>query len=197
VKAGFVYPIVLRLEGKLCLVVGQGEEATEKASILENSGAVVRRESTFESSMLEGVFLAISASGDAVLNARLFEEAERRGIFVNCLDDPERCRFTFPSVHRQGSLVIAVSTAGTCPALAVRIRQRLAGEFGPEYGLFLDLCRQLRNRISALVPEFGRRRALWYRIVDSPALELLRMGRVQEAREALESLIDTETGPAR
>ena len=74
---------------------------------------------------------------------KIFRLAEERGILCNSVDDPEHCRFSFGSVHRQGDLSIAISTNGWAPALAVRLRQRLESEIGPEYGALLALLKKL------------------------------------------------------
>ncbi len=138
---------------------------------------------------LQGFRLAISALMDAGRNAALAREAERLGVLFNAADDPARCRFLLPSVHRQGDLLIAVSTSGRCPALAVRLKERFAAEFGPHYAKFLDLAAELRRRLAAAVPDFATRRSLRYRIVDSPVLELLRAGRESDARAELEAIL--------
>lgn len=194
---GFHYPVTLDLTGKLCLVAGEGEEAERKAAGLEAAGAAVRRAVSFSPESLDGVFLAILAARPAEENRLAFTECERRGILVNCLDEAGCCRFAFPSIHRQGDLTIAVSTNGACPALAVRIRETLGREYGPEYASFLEICRSLRERLKRAVPEFEKRRTFWYRLIDSPALGLLREGKRTEAEEVRESLMaqDAEDSP--
>jgi precorrin-2 dehydrogenase/sirohydrochlorin ferrochelatase len=188
------YPVVLQLEGKRVLVLGQGREAEEKSSALAECGALVTRiERPFQAGDCEGFFLVVAASPDRSQNAAVFAEAERLGILVNCVDDPPHCRFTFASIHRQGDLLLAVSTQGACPALAVRLRQRLAAELGPEYAEFLELMRELRSRMARTFPNFSKRREIWYRLVDSPALALLREGRKDEALALIESILRNRT----
>lgn len=177
------YPVVLDLNGKRCLVFGEGREAEEKTRGLREAGALVDvLTRPFQPGDLAGYFLAVAAGPDRSANTAIFEEGERLGVIVNCLDDPERCRFIFPSVHRQGELIVAVSTQGVAPALAVRIRERLQRELGPEYAKLLALLREVRHR-------FSGQRELAYRLVDSEALTLLREGRDEEARAELERLL--------
>lgn len=189
------YPVVLRLEGKRCVVIGAGQEAEQKAAGLESAGASVVRAERYFPALVEGAFLVVSAGPDRGDNARIFAECEARGILVNCLDDPPCCRFTYPSVHRQGDLIIAVSTSGACPALAVRLRERFEREFGPEYASFLAICRGLRERLAGLFPDFAERKRRWYQIVDSPAIGLLREGREDEARAEIEALAGPGANP--
>ena len=204
----FRYPIFLDLSGKRCLVVGEGPEIAAKVRALVDAGAKVcyvnplaepaievlaadglisweRRD--FERHDLDGCFLAIADCKD---NAGIFRLAEERQVLVNAVDDPEHCRFSFGSVHRQGDLTVAISTNGIAPALAVRLRERLAREIGPEYQEFLQMLSEVRGEIGSRIADFSARRALWYRIVDSDILEKLREGRREEAGRALRQMIE-------
>lgn len=183
-------PVVLQLERQRCLVIGESAEADSKAAMLIRAGAAVTRLPEYQPGCLEGFALAIAAPNDRSRNAEIFAEGEQAGVLVNCVDDPPHCRFILASVFEQGALQIAVSTGGACPALAVRIRERLQAQFGPEFGAFLTIAGELRSVIAARVPDFQRRRALWYELVDSPVLELLASGRDEEAHGEIARLID-------
>src|SRR5205807_9281641 len=78
---------------------------------------------------------------------------------------------------RQGDVAVAVSTAGRSPALAVRLRERIGRLIGPEYATLLELLGELRAELARRVPDARIRTRLWYRIVDSDAIELVRRGR--------------------
>ncbi len=139
---------------------------------------------------LAGAFLVIGATDDARTNEQVWQEAVDRGQLVNVVDDLRRCNFISPSVVRRGDVCLAISTGGKSPALAKRIRERLEEEFGPEYAEFVDLLGDLREQVKAQYPDSKERRALWYRLVDSDILELIRQGQDglvrQRVKEALE-----------
>lgn len=204
----FRYPIFLDLTGKKCLVTGEGYEVAGKVRALIESGALVTYvnpraepairelassgalrwlERDFEPGDLTGCFLVITDRED---NAAIFRLAEKQNILCNAVDDPEYCRFSFGSVHRQGELSIAISTNGWAPAVAVRLRERLQREIGPEYAAFLALLKAVRPEIADRIPDFSTRRNLWYRIVDSDALEALRGGEPAVAANIVRSLIE-------
>lgn len=203
------FPVFLNLENRRCLVIGGGHAAAEKALSLGAAGARVtvlattiveelgeavmlghviwvRRE--YRPGDLDGYFLAVAAA-ERERNEAIFREAEERGVLLNALDDPPHCRFIFPSVHRQDDLVLAVSTSGVAPALAVRLRERFGAKLGPEFGAFLRLAREYRGDIARQLDEFTSRRELWYRIVDSEIVSFLKDGRTGEARELFETLL--------
>lgn len=88
--------------------------------------------------------------------------------------------------------MLAVSTSGVAPALAVRIRERLAAEYGPEYAEYLELLRSFRPLVKQAYPHsFEARKAAWYRMIDSEALDLIFLGEHERARAVLlQSLYD-------
>lgn len=204
----FRYPIFLDLTGKDCLVIGEGFEIAVKIRTLVEAGACV----TYINPRAEGEIRALAAAGKAVWHARefqvndlsgrflvisdlesnaeVFRAAEQSNILCNSVDDPENCRFSFGSIHRQSDLTIAISTNGWAPALAVRLKQKLERDIGAEYGALLEILKEARPEIANLVQNFDVRRALWYRIVDSEAIELLRNGRKEAARELVQRIID-------
>ena len=204
----FRYPIFLDVEGKRCLVTGAGSEIAAKIRTLVSRGArvtyvnptaedaiaalaaerrIVWHARRFESADLNGCLLVITDHED---NAEIFRLAEERNVSCNAVDDPAHCRFSFASVVSRDDLTVAISTNGVAPALAVRLRQRLERELGEEYGQFLAMLGELRPEITRSLPDFERRKALWYRMIDSEALDALRQGRPQEAHQLLRRLLE-------
>jgi len=179
-----LYPVMLRLEGVPVVVFGGGHETAEKTRSLLDAGAAVTliapelpeslrdgrliwRRRRFQPGDLNAFRLVIADTGDHAENARIFEEAEHLGVLCNSVDDPPHCRFFTPSVVRQGDLIVAISTSGKCPALAVRLRQRLEREFGPEYADFLrDISRLRAGVAGATASTFEERRKAAYQLVD-------------------------------
>lgn len=203
----FAYPVFLDVTGKKCLVVGEGFEIAAKIkNLIDCSARVVYVNATAEPAIegmiaagllawerrefaeadLDGCFLAISDLRD---NARLFELAEARGVLCNSVDDPEKCRFSFGSIHRQGDLTIAISTNGWAPAVAVRLKEWMQREVGPEYGELLGMLKAVRPVISARIADFETRRKLWYKIVDSDCLARIRAGDAEAAEREIGRLI--------
>jgi siroheme synthase-like protein len=203
----FKYPVFLDLRGKRCLVVGEGHETAAKVQglvdayaevvyvndfadsriqALAESGTVRWERRQFRLEDLNSCFLVISDQKD---NSAIFRLCEEHGILCNSVDDPEHCRFSFGSVHRQGDLTIAISTNGWAPAIAVRLKEKLQRDVGPEYAIFLTLLKAVRPQIGSAIRDFSRRRELWYKIVDSKALDLISAGREDEAEQLVESLI--------
>ena len=204
----FRYPIFLDLTGKRCLVTGEGYEVAGKVQALVDAKAIVSyvnpraepgiqalasegaiqwHQREFEIGDLAGCFLIITDRED---NSEIFCAAEEQNILCNSVDDPEYCRFSFGSLHRQGDLTIAISTNGWAPAVAVRLREKFQREIGPEYATFLALLKEVRPEITNRIKDFAARRDLWYRIVDSDALAKICDGHPADAEGLIRSLIE-------
>ncbi len=200
------YPVYLDLRGRLAVVIGGGEVALEKVTGLLDAGARVRvvarelvpelaelaargeidhRLHDYRGGELEGAFLAFSERLGQDMYQRIWREAEERGVPLNVQDETEFCSFIAAALVRRGDLTLAISTAGKAPALAVRLRQQLEADLGPHYGRFLDYAGRLRAPLAESVPEFSHRRDLWYQLVDSDVLELLRRGEESRARQRM------------
>ena len=205
------YPVMLDLRDRPCVVLGGGGEAEAKVRGLLAAGARVtliaadgtealarwaaegrirwiRRD--YRPGDLDGFMLVIAATEDPSLNRQIRDEADRRHLWLNAVDDPPHCSFILPAVHRQGDLVVAIGTGGKSPALAARLRDRLARELGPEYAAWVALLGSMRPAVTARIPDPEQRRALWYRMVDSEGLERIRHGDEPGARRLLEDLLD-------
>jgi precorrin-2 dehydrogenase / sirohydrochlorin ferrochelatase len=203
------YQAGLDLRGRTCLVVGGGAVARRKAEGLAEAGADVRVVAPrclpmpgavrvalrpFEDDDLDGVTLAVAASDDRELNARVAALARRRGVWVNVVDEPEEGDLVLPAVVRRGALRVAVSTGGASPALALRIRERLDEEFGPEWGELAELLGRLRTEwepraIAAGVPPAARR-AAWHEALDLPLAKLLAAGRAEETEAQVRVVLE-------
>ena len=94
---------------------------------------------------------------------------------------PEESSFIVPSVVERGDLLIAISTSGTSPALAKKVRQDVEQRYGAEYELFLSKLSAIRKRVLEEVPDESKRRQVFQAIVDSDVIELIRQGKTHAA----------------
>jgi precorrin-2 dehydrogenase/sirohydrochlorin ferrochelatase len=202
------YPITLVDLERGAVVVGGGTVAARKAQGLLAAGArvtVIAPQLTrelkeleraqriaviprgYQTSDLKNARVIIAATDDPQVNQAVYDDARSRGMLVNVVDDPAHCTFHVPAVVRRGSIAIAISTGGACPALAKRLREEIETAVGAEYAQLAALLAELRPRVRARVPR-ERREALWHELMDA-ALPLLREGRDEDARRAVETII--------
>jgi siroheme synthase-like protein len=138
-----MFPLVVDLRDRRVVVIGAGRVSAQKVTPLLAAGAritIITEEvlepvsSALESLVirpyeygdLEGAFLAVSATGDKEVNDRIVAEAGERNILLNVVDDAARSNFFFTAVHRDGDVVVSVSTEGASPALAQWVRDVVA-----------------------------------------------------------------------
>ena len=204
------YIACLRLSGRRCVVVGGGEVGLEKVEgLLACDGDVTlvapdaidplrdladersirweRRE--YRPEDLEGTFIVIAATSHTEANIRIYEDAERRAMLVNVVDVPPLCNFILPAIIRNGPLAIAISTAGASPALAKRIRDEIAEEYGEPYARLAILLNEVRGWAKGTLPTYQDRKAFFESIVngDPDPVELLRQGDEQAVRDLIEA----------
>jgi precorrin-2 dehydrogenase / sirohydrochlorin ferrochelatase len=160
------FPVSLDLTGRLCLLVGAGRIALRKAQQVLRCGAtlvviapdvdpgfddlpvlVARRRYAWGDA--DGFWLVITATGDEAVDQQIFDECEARRVWCNSADDPQRCSFILPAVHRQGPLSVAISTGGTSPALASWLRGELGALLGPEFAELGERLAAERARVHA------------------------------------------------
>lgn len=138
-----MFPLVVDLRGRRVVVIGAGHVGAHKAAQLLRAGArvtiitdvviaplpdgvatVVLR--PYQHGDLSGAFLAVAATGSGEVNDLIVAEAAERNILLNVVDDGRRSNFFFTAVHRDGDVLVSVSTEGASPALAQWVRNTIA-----------------------------------------------------------------------
>ena len=202
------YIACLRLSGRRCVVVGGGDvglekvegllacdgevtlvspEAIEPLQELAEEGSIGWERREYRPEDLEGTFIVIAATGDTDVNIHVFEDAERLAMLVNVVDVPPLCNFILPAIIRSGPLAVAISTAGASPALAKRIRDEIADEYGEPYAQLAVLLNDVRGWAKATLPTYQDRKEFFEGIVNGEPdpVELLRQGDEQAVRDLI------------
>ncbi|MGI9081963.1 MAG: precorrin-2 dehydrogenase/sirohydrochlorin ferrochelatase family protein [Thermoleophilaceae bacterium] len=204
------YIACLKLEGRRCLVVGGGDiglekvegllacsgevtlvapEAIEALRDLAAEGSIRWERRAYEPADLDGAFMAIAATSDTEVNIRVYEDAEARAMLVNVVDVPPLCNFILPAIIRTGPLAIAISTAGASPALAKRIRNQIADEYGEPYARLAVMLNEARGWAKGTLPTYQDRKQFFESIVNGEPdpVELLRRGDEEAVRDLIEA----------
>lgn len=101
-------------------------ELGEELRALHEQGAFVWQQRGYQSGDLDDARLAFAAANVRAVNAQVAYDAARRHILCNVADDPNAGDFHLPAVHRDGDMVIAVSSSGQSPRRATSLRNRIA-----------------------------------------------------------------------
>ena len=208
------YPVYLNLAGKRCVICGGGAVAQGKIAALRQAGAlitIISPEATpgiqraaqrgdvewqarkYQPGDLEGAFIAVAATNVWHVNREIYEEAERRGVLLNVVDDPDLCTFIAPSIVRRDPVTLAISTGGASPALARKMREAFAEDPNLRWADLADVLARARKVVK------DRRIAIdpdrWQCCITEELLGLAQSGRGDEALERLLSQLTDSSIP--
>ena len=209
-----LFPIFADLSGRAVLVIGGGDVAERKVRSLLKANAHVTVgalrlgaplhalhrqarieaiQGEFDPAWLTDKWLVIAATDDRTLNERIARLAGELRILVNVVDDPALSSFQVPSIVDRSPLVIAISSSGSAPVLARRIRERIESLFDQSMGALAALAERHRPAIRERRPELGRRRQFYDWLLDGPVAAALRK---QQPAAAEQELLNELAQPA-
>ncbi|HYD33796.1 MAG TPA: NAD(P)-dependent oxidoreductase, partial [Methylophilaceae bacterium] len=213
------FPIFMKLQGRRCMVVGGGEVAFRKVTMLIKAGADVvvlspslcdalttlnsqkrvqhissRVPDYLDGSWLDNIALVIAATDDQMVNAAVAEAAKQRNIPVNVVDAPELCTFIMPSIVDRSPVVIAVSSGGVAPVLARLIRAKIETMIPASYGRLANLAAEYRDRVKERFETTQQRRIFWEKVFQGPIAEQVMSGQEALAKHRLESALADTSG---
>ena len=198
------FPLFLDLTGKPVLLVGGGDVAARKFTLLGEAGGVVTvvapalgiemaaavaagkathlaRE--FVPGDVNGAWLVVAATNDRAVNAAVAAAANAVRIPCNVVDDRELSSFIMPAIIDRSPVQIAVSTGGTSPVLARLIRERLETLLDGSLGTLAAFADRWRERVRAKFSDIGARRRFLSWMLTGPVAASLRAGRTQRAED--------------
>jgi len=196
------------------VLIGGGAVAARKAQVLLAAGArlvvvaeridemltVLCRDKTAElirskyaRSYLAEAVLVVAATNNNRLNKQIYKDCQELEILCNVVDVPELCDFFVPAVVKRGSLQIAVSTDGYCPAYAGHLRKKLEALFTEKHGEFLAELECMRQKIIAEIADPADRKTLLGRLVDEKSFEYFVENGPAEWRTFADELVNSLT----
>ena len=210
------FPIFFDLRARRVLIVGGGEVALRKLSLLERTGALVTvvapvagpqiaaraaegalqwypRE--FIPDDLRGVSLVIVATSRRAVNRWIALQCDAQQIPVNVVDDREASRFIVPAIVDRDPVIVAVSTGGASPVLARRIRERLEASLPRRLGELALWLARMRSAARRLRQTAARRRFI-ETLIDGPAARRLMDGDPRAATAIARELLAGAAGGA-
>ncbi len=154
---------------------------------MARAGEIEWKNRRYQDGDLEGAWIVIVAdTSDPAINEAISDEATRRNVLLNVMDVTPLCTFIAPAlIHRQ-DVTVAVSTAGTSPALARRLRERISdhdycrclqwADMGP---MLADVRKDVRSRELPVTPDD------WAESITDGMLSAFQDGNPEAARQML------------
>jgi uroporphyrin-III C-methyltransferase / precorrin-2 dehydrogenase / sirohydrochlorin ferrochelatase len=204
-------PISLDVRDRDCIVIGGGEIALRKITLLLKAGARVQvvapelcpalgdlhadhairwLQDVFVPEQIEGATLVIAATNDTEVNRAVSKAAQARAIPVNVVDQPALCTFVFPSIIDRSPIVIAISSSGQAPVLSRLLRARLETLIPAGYGRLAELAGTFRAQVRQKLGDTQQRRIFWENIFAGPIAEQMLSGHAKAAHQALQQAIN-------
>ena len=205
-------PIFLSVRGRKCLVVGGGEVALRKASLLNRAGARVQLvapefsralqelassdevellQSEFSADHLDGAVLVVAATDDLVVNRRVSELARELNLPVNVVDQPELCSFIMPAIVDRSPIVIAISSGGSSPVLTRHLKELNEIAVPGRINNLAQLLRSYRKVVKTQIRSFSDRIRFWEAVLDSDVPELVYSGQDDRAEANLRKQLES------
>ena len=201
-------PIFLNIKNKKCVVVGGGEVAFRKATLLLRAGAdlnivapvlsdelrklcvdtdcaITARE--FEEADINNAVLVVAATDDLKTNERVSVIASTLNIPVNVVDQPHLCSFIMPSIVDRSPIVVAISSGGSSPILTRKLKELNEAMIPGRIDKLAELLGSFRGRVKSEINDFSARIRFWENVLDSEIPELVYNGQDDEARSALDN----------
>ena len=204
-------PIFLKISNRPCVVIGGGDVAMRKVSMLLKANAAITLcspeichalqelvsaekikfvQANFAPNQLQGACLVIAATDDEAVNVAVSIAAKAQNIPVNVVDAPDLCTFTMGSIIDRSPVVIAISSEGNAPVLARYIRAKIETMLPATYGRIADIAGEFREQVKAKFGTTQARRVFWEGILQGPVVERVLSGQEQAARELLQAVLD-------
>jgi uroporphyrin-III C-methyltransferase / precorrin-2 dehydrogenase / sirohydrochlorin ferrochelatase len=208
------FPLYVRTSGRCALVVGNGEEAVNKARLLLASDVTIRLvadrpdvalaglldahpgrfehvRKTFHPSHLTDVAFTYAASGDESADRHVVEAARAAKVPVNAVDRPELCDFYTPALVNRAPVAIAIGTEGAGPVLGQLIRAEIERMLPPTLGRLADLARLYRKAAEVLITKGEPRRRFWREFFSGAVADEVARGELPLARRAATRMLKT------
>lgn len=210
-------PIFFNISNRLCVVIGGGDVATRKVSMLLKANAAITLispeichelqnmaeqsrisyvQASYAAHYMEGACMVIAATDDEVVNEAVSRDAKALGIPVNVVDAPELCTFTMGSIIDRSPIVIAVSSEGNAPVLARYIRAKIETLLPAGYGRIAAIAGEFRDKVKEKFATTQARRRFWEDAFQGPVVERVLAGQEEAARSLLQALIDQKDQPS-
>lgn len=207
-------PIFMNINQRLCVVIGAGEVAARKVTMLlraqasvtvyapeicptladlVEAGRIRYQPARFAEQQLSGACMVIAATNDLQVNTAVSLAAQANNIPVNVVDAPAFCTFTMASIVERSPIVIAISSEGNAPVLARYLRSKIETMLPAGYGRIAAIAGEFRDKVKSKYATSQARRIFWEGVLQGPIVERILAGQEAAARIGLDQLLADDT----
>lgn len=138
-----------------------------KSAEQKEGGSLTLLTRPFRMEDLEQKDFVVAATEDEELNRRISQVCRGRNIPVNVVDVKDECSFIFPSIVREGSLVVGISSGGGSPTVTQELKRKVRELIPEGYGRLVDDLGSWRDYVKEQVPEIEDRTAIFRKLTET------------------------------
>lgn len=206
-----LFPILINIKGKKCVVIGGGSVAERKLKSLlrygakvilvspeitnnlkkmVNDGKIEYIKKEYRKEDIKDAFIVVAATSNKQVNFQITKDAK---FLINSVDEvsdynTEGILYTAPAVFKKGSLTIAVSTE--FPALSRVIRDEISKLYGKNFALYLRYLKKLRKEIQRKILDSKRRKKIFREVASEKIVSVLQHHGFKEAKKEIDKILN-------
>ncbi len=139
----------------------------EKSAVQMVEGSLNLLTRPFQMEDLAGRDFVVAATEDDGLNHKISQACRDHKIPVNVVDVKEECSFIFPSIVREGNLVVGISSGGGSPTITQELKRQVRELIPEGYGRLVDDLGSWRDYVKEQVPEIEDRIAIFRKLTEA------------------------------
>jgi uroporphyrin-III C-methyltransferase/precorrin-2 dehydrogenase/sirohydrochlorin ferrochelatase len=211
-----VFPAFFKVEDRVVVIIGEGEEALAKVRLVAETRAAItivaenpepalakliaERDfkhiaADYRADHLNDAVLVFAATGDRQTDERIVSDARAQKIAVNAVDRPDICDFYTPALVNRAPVAVAIGSEGAGPVLTQIIRASVERLLSPSLGALARMAVIYRNPVEKLLPAGAPRRTFWKSFFTGSVARAVEGGDLSSARREATRLLKA-SGPA-
>ncbi len=207
-----LFPVLIDIKGKKCVVIGGGVVAERKIKTLLKYGAhitvispkitksiekliqsnkISHIKKLYEKDDLKDALIVVAATSDRSVNEQIVRDAK---FLVNNVEKGEdyiktnNIKYIVPAILQKEELTIAISSE--FPALSRTIREEIKKYYGKEFALYIRYLKKLRRELKKKISDTKKRRKIFREIASKEIVSILRQYGFKKAKEEIDRIIN-------
>jgi len=200
-------PLLFKINGKPCLIVGGGRIGTRRAKVIVRADAIINVVSITATDAIKDIAdksggslrlgrwkpddivshyqFVIAATDDEAVNRSIAKQCNDMGIPVNVITDSHASDFAFPSIIDRDPLTIAISSGSASPILARLLGERIDALIPAGYGRLAALVGKYRDKVRRTIKDPAQRKVFWEKALMGNVAESIFSGNPEHAESLL------------
>lgn len=217
---GNLFPILVNIKNKKCIVVGGGCVAERKVKTLLKYGAqitLISPEITdnlrkivekgkikhikrqYKKGDTKGAFLVIPATSDSKINTQIAKEAK---FLINVVERNKKSKNGKEEIQKNINGIVytvpaifekgnlTITVSTEFPALSRLLKNEISTLYGKEFALYLKYLKKFRKEIQRKISDNKKRQNIFRKIASKKIVSILQQNGFKKAKEEIEKIIN-------